>query len=172
MEKFKTAKEVAKYLQNHKWRGKGRKEPITERAVQMHVKAGLLKKGKDGLFSSEAVNDYASANLEDDASLVEKTSLADEIKREQIRKLKLENDRKAGDLVLLSEEIKRRVSVLQDIKAGLVNHRSDFTRQLSQMMKKRHPENELLSDLLIDASELWEDAVLTAFDAMGKERGL
>lgn len=168
---FNTAKEVAEYLQSQKWRGKGRKEPLTTRSVQMHVKAGLLKRGDNGKFSLDAVKAYANRQLEDDASLVEKNSLDEAIKKEQLRKLKIENDKKAGELVSLSEEIKRRVAVLQDIKAGMINHRATFTRRLSEQLKKRGHDGDMLSDMMIDAAELYEDGVVEVFDRMGKERG-
>lgn len=171
MQFFKNAKEVAQYLQSQKWRAKGQKNPVTERTVQLHVKAGLLTSAKGKGFSLEAVESYARGFLEDDASLVEKSSIDDAIKKEQLRKLRIENDKKSGELVLLSEEIKRRVAVIQDIKSGLINHRATFARRLSEQLKKRGHDGELLSDLLIDAADLYEDGVLEVFDAMGKERG-
>lgn len=172
MPEFKTAEHVAEYLQSLNWRARGQKKPVTSRTIRNHIKEGKLRAEKSGLFSNAAVDRYAREFLEDDASLVEKSSIDEAIKKEQLRKLQIDNDKKAGELVSLSEEIKRRVAVIQDIKSGLVNHRATFARQLSQMMKKRHPESEILSDLMIDAAELWEDAVLTVFHAMGKERGL
>lgn len=63
----------------------------------------------------------------------------------------------------VSEEIKRRVAVIQNMKASLINGKATFVRSLHDCMKQRHPASEVLNDMMLDAADLYENAVLDVF---------
>jgi hypothetical protein len=163
MSDFKGVKEVTEYLQKQGWRAKDRETNICSRTIYGHIKLGYLKREKGGSFSKSDVDQYAQRYLDHQTAQTAKSDVQEAIDRERLRKLKLENDTKSGQLVSLSEEIKRRVSVIQGFKSALINGKATFKRSLQDSMKKRHPESQVLNDLLLDAADLYEDAVLDVF---------
>ena len=163
MSDFKSVQAVADYLRGQGWRAKDRETDICTRTIYGHIKQGYLVRKNDGTFSKTDVDQYAARYLDHATSQTAKSELQEAIDRERLRKLKLENDQKAGNLVSLSEEIKRRVAVIQNMKASLLNGKTTFVRSLHDCMKQRHPSSEVLNDMMLDAADLYENAVLDVF---------
>jgi hypothetical protein len=164
---FGTVKTAHEYLVDKGWTVKGGKPP-TLATIQKAINQSKLTRHKDGTFHAVTLDKYAALHMTNDTVITATTAVREEIEREKLRKLKLENDTKSGQLVSLSEEIKRRVSVIQGFKSSLINSKATFSRSLRDGMKQRHPESEVLNDLLLDASELYESAVLDCFDEISK----
>ena len=105
MANFQTIDDVVKHLQAFKWRGKDRKTFVSKRTVYEHIKCGFLNRKKDGTFIQKDVDRYAADFLENSVSQIAKNSISDALDRERLRKLQIENDKKTGELVSLSEEV-------------------------------------------------------------------
>ena len=168
MTNFETIDQVVKYLQSKGWRGKDRKTPVSKRTLYDHIKNGFLIREKDGTFIQKNIQRYAMDFLENDFIQSEKSSIKDGLDRERLRKLQIENGIKSGEFVPLSEEIKKRVAVIQGLKSSMINSKATIFRSLRENMKKRHPDNETLNALLIDIADLYENAVLDCFDEIFK----
>lgn len=171
MEKFKSMPKVQEYLSSNGWAVTGGK-PVSLATIKKAVLQGKLKRSKDGTYHQGDIDSYARAYLISKEANEEGNSIASikmQQEKEKLRKLKLENDRKTGELIPFSDEIKRRVAVIQAMKASMINGRSSFMRQLRSNMKERHQDSDILNDLLSDAAEFYEDCVLTVFDSFEKK---
>ena len=167
MEYFESVKAVVQYLQDQQWRAKDRETDICSRTIYGHIKQGYLKRQKDGSFAKTDVDEYAQRYLDHATAQTAKSGIQEAIDRERLRKLQIENDLKVGKLVSLSEEVKRRVAVIQGMKTAMINGKAVFMRQLRTSMKERHKDTDLLDNMLTDAAEFYEDCVLEVFDDIG-----
>lgn len=162
-EAFKTVRAAHEYILSCGWTLATGKEP-SFRHTEKAVADGKLQRQKNGTFLAADVTSYANLALHKQQDGPDpEISLKEAIEREKLRKLTIENDQKAGKLVLLSEEIKRRVAVIQNMKASLLNGKATFVRSLHDCMKQRHPSSEVLNDMMLDAADLYENAVLDVF---------
>lgn len=164
-EQLKTVKSVHQYILDQGWTQTNGKPPSWEAIRKANAAKHFIRR-KNGHFHPEDIEAYCQRTFSNPA--VETLSIKDAIEKEKLRKLKIENDRKMGELVLLSEEVKRRVAVIQGMKTGLLNGKAAFMRRLRTSMKERHQDDtQILTDLLADVADFYEDLVLSIFDDIG-----
>jgi hypothetical protein len=116
-QRFKTETEALQYLKAQGWR-------LEKSKFNTDVNARRVPR-VDGYFHAKDLDYYAkAANLprlttdaDDDTG-----SVRDELLREQLRKLRLENEIKAGKYILASEEEARDAQLWAFIKADIENH--------------------------------------------------
>uniref|UniRef100_A0A831UBU6 Uncharacterized protein n=1 Tax=Geobacter metallireducens TaxID=28232 RepID=A0A831UBU6_GEOME len=163
---FKTIAEAHRYLVEQGF-------TLTDRTLANHIRQGLLgcdkdRRGRITNIDHKALMAYARAHLEKrgggDVSV--DCDIHEEIKRETLRKLRDENNRKAGLYLLKSEEEQRDAAVLaafrrhleagshervQSILSDILGHpdmpdrlKSDLTARLPEYV---HHDLEFLADM-------------------------
>lgn len=170
-EQLTTVKAAHQYIVNKGWTVKGGKPPSLP-TIQKAINEGKLTRHKDGTFHTDTLDKYAALHMTNDVVITMTTVVREEIEKEKLRKLKIENDTKSGQLVLLSEEIKRRVSVIQGMKSSLINSKATVIRTLRDNMKQRHPDSDVLNDVILDVADLYEDSVLECFNDIATRCGV
>jgi hypothetical protein len=168
---FKNIEEVEKYLQDHGFSAKNRSSLITKRSIYNHIENGFIVCKSNGSFAKCDVDKYADSYLQKNGKITNHISLKDQLLKEQIRLKRIEADKKMGELVSLSEEIKRRAAVLEFLEQALLSGKLSFIRQLDQNMKQRHSDSDTLNDFFTNAGEIYQGLVEDMFDGSVKRAG-
>lgn len=149
---FATQQAVVKYLVDGGWKS-------NDSTLSLHVQQRKLLPGADGLYTREAVESYAAANLVNNPQRSEKTNsddTAQAIKEEELRRQKNRNDKEEGTLVN-ADEVKFAVeNMLISFRSRVLLIPRKLSSQLAQMTDQHQVEamlNRELRDTLTTLSQ-------------------
>ena len=158
---FATQQAVVKYLVAGGWKS-------NDSTLSLHIQQRKLLPGADGLFTREAVESYAAANLINNPHRSEKTGsddTAQAIKEEELRRQKNRNDKEEGTLVN-ADEVKFAVeNMLISFRSRVLLIPRKLSSQLAQMTDQHQIEamlNRELRDTLTTLSQYRPEAPETA----------
>lgn len=166
--RFRTQAAALEYLQQ--------RYQIQKSKLSKDVNDGRVPR-KDGCYLAADLDYYAKAgNLPLLTSEGPSTDdLADEIKKETARKLRIQNEEREGLLINKAEEEARDAKLWAAVKADIENHAPAIVHELINRILPVVPDDEIKAKILALSHELrinYEDALADIFDRYAQQGGV
>lgn len=164
----KTDPNVLSYLNSHGWKLKGSK-------LSADAKAGKLIQ-RNGFYYAKDIDVYAKNWCKPANSVITSSSdgLSYDIKRETVRKLRINNEEREGLLINRLEEEARDAKLWSAVKSDIENHAPAIVHELINRLLPIIEDDELRARVLALTHELrlvYEDAIADIFDRYAKIEG-
>lgn len=177
---------VHRWIVENGYKMPGKSQDISDRGVRNYCQNGDIPFTPDKGYSIAKVKEFCTTRLSKNGepvteSSIKKSSDNERYIKARADKLELEIKHKSGQLVPLSDEIRRRVQVISGMKIAMENHRATFTQLLSEKLKRSaflveddHSEIriETINALVQESGHIYSEIVRRVFGEIGKQGGV